>query len=185
MTDPTRRRRQSHAPDGATQHRGWLGLVEISGPFLSLPVLRQAWPTLDALERPTREALRREHAIWRDAPEAGQAAWVRWVLAGLLGWGNELRESADELDDLAIDVAEHETRVVPFIRARRARRGRQARDDEGARAGLPARVLPDGAGARLAMGGDLRRSGRRAVPAPGRRAGPGHRRPLVGTGVGP
>lgn len=112
MTRPTRRR-QSHAPDGAAQHRGWLDLVEISGPFLSLPVLRQAWPTLDALEKPTRDALRREHAVWRDDPVAGQAAWVRWVLTGLLGWGDELRDAPDDLEPFAMDVAEHETRVAP------------------------------------------------------------------------
>lgn len=109
---PTRRR-PSHAPEGAAQHRAWLDLIEVSGPFLALPVLRSAWPTLDALEKPTREALRREHARWRDDPSVGRDAWVHWVLTGLLGWGAELRQESGDLDAVAMDVAEHETRVEP------------------------------------------------------------------------
>jgi hypothetical protein len=134
-------RRRPPVQDGAAQHRDWLSLIDVSGPFLSLPVLRRVWPTLDALEKKTRERLRREHAAWLDAPAAGQRDWARFVLADLLGWGDALvwpeaagrfdvgtvdartvdarteteaeTGAADPLSALAVDVDQHDTRVVP------------------------------------------------------------------------
>ncbi|GAA1190188.1 BREX-1 system adenine-specific DNA-methyltransferase PglX [Prauserella alba] len=109
---------RSHAPDSAQQHRDWLNLIEVSGPFLSLPVLRKAWPSLDALDKTAREGLRQAHADWLADPDAGQQVWIRYVLGELLGWdGGQERalhwHSEDELDTLAMDVGEHDTRVVP------------------------------------------------------------------------
>lgn len=44
------------AADVAAHHRDWLSLAEVSGPFLSLPVLRPTWPAgLDPLERVGRD----------------------------------------------------------------------------------------------------------------------------------
>ncbi|MEH0934241.1 Eco57I restriction-modification methylase domain-containing protein [Micromonospora psammae] len=99
------------APDGAEQHRNWLSLVEVSGPFLSLPVLRATWPTLDALDKKTRERLRQEHATWQADTAAGQQPWIGYVLRELLGWGDTLH--TDGLDTLAHTVAEHDTELRP------------------------------------------------------------------------
>ncbi|MEV1142734.1 type IIL restriction-modification enzyme MmeI [Micromonospora sp. NPDC049799] len=99
------------APDGAEQHRNWLSLVEVSGPFLSLPVLRATWPTLDALDKKTRERLRQEHATWQADTAAGQQPWIGYVLRELLGWGDTLH--TDELDTLGHTVAEHDTELRP------------------------------------------------------------------------
>ncbi|MFG3557105.1 Eco57I restriction-modification methylase domain-containing protein [Micromonospora sp. NPDC047557] len=99
------------APDGAEQHRNWLSLVEVSGPFLSLPVLRATWPTLDALDKKTRERLRQEHATWQADTAAGQQPWIGYVLGELLGWGDTLH--VDGLDTLAHTVAEHDTELRP------------------------------------------------------------------------
>ncbi|MGW2626929.1 Eco57I restriction-modification methylase domain-containing protein [Micromonospora taraxaci] len=99
------------APDGAEQHRNWLSLVEVSGPFLSLPVLRGTWPTLDALDRKTRERLRQEHATWQADTAEGQQPWIGYVLRELLGWGDTLH--TDGLDTLAHTVAEHDTELRP------------------------------------------------------------------------
>ncbi|MET7373439.1 Eco57I restriction-modification methylase domain-containing protein [Micromonospora arida] len=99
------------APDGAEQHRNWLSLVEVSGPFLSLPVLRRAWSTLDALDKPTRERLRQAHSTWQDDTAAGQQTWLGYVLGELLGWGDALH--TDGLDALAHTVAEHDTELRP------------------------------------------------------------------------
>ncbi|KAB1928597.1 hypothetical protein F8280_02380 [Micromonospora noduli] len=99
------------APDGAEQHRNWLSLVEVSGPFLSLPVLRATWPTLDALDKKTRERLRQEHATWQADTAAGQQPWIGYVLRELLGWGETLH--IDGLDTLAQTVAEHDTELRP------------------------------------------------------------------------
>lgn len=99
------------APDGAEQHRNWLSLVDVNGPFLSLPVLRRTWPTLDALDRKVRERLRQEHTTWQADTAAGQHAWTGYVLGELLGWGDALHESG--LDPLAYTVAEHDTELRP------------------------------------------------------------------------
>ncbi|GAA0909940.1 Eco57I restriction-modification methylase domain-containing protein [Virgisporangium aurantiacum] len=99
------------APDGVQQHRNWLSLVEVSGPFLSLPVLRATWPTLDPLDKKVRERLRVEHATWQDDVSEGQQAWIRYILGDLLGWGELLHE--DRLGPLAVHVAEHDTDIVP------------------------------------------------------------------------
>ncbi|MEV7226959.1 DNA methyltransferase [Polymorphospora sp. NPDC051019] len=103
--------RRPATPDGATQHREWLSLVDISGPFLSLPVLRDTWPGLDALDRPARHRLRLAHATWLDDRAAGQSAWTDHVLRDLLGWRELLRDTG--LDRLAVDVAEHDTTIRP------------------------------------------------------------------------
>ena len=64
--------RRRSAPSGADLHRAWLELVDTDGPFLSVPVLKRAWPTgmpppgsgeLDAL---------------RDAKPAFEKAWDQW-----------------------------------------------------------------------------------------------------------
>ncbi|WP_199716834.1 hypothetical protein [Micromonospora musae] len=99
------------APDGAEQHRNWLSLVDVNGPFLSLPVLRRTWPTLDALDKKARERLRQEHTTWQADTVAGQQAWIGYVLGELLGWGDTLH--VDGLDSLAYTVAEHDTELRP------------------------------------------------------------------------
>ncbi|WP_200815939.1 Eco57I restriction-modification methylase domain-containing protein [Nocardiopsis sp. JB363] len=94
------------------QHLNWLGLLEVSGPFLTLPVLRQVWSAgLDPLDKEQRRELRREHTLWQEDLAAGRDAWIRYVLGGLLGWGENLR--TDGLESLAMEVAEHDTRVEP------------------------------------------------------------------------
>ncbi|SDK16483.1 hypothetical protein SAMN04487820_10536 [Actinopolyspora mzabensis] len=100
------------APDAAEQHREWLDLVEVSGPFLSLPVLKRHWPSgPDALDKPTRQRLRRAHSAWQADVSAGQRDWIDYVLGELLGWGERLRREG--LEGLSLDVAEHDTRLAP------------------------------------------------------------------------
>src|SRR5690349_12755312 len=60
----TRRGHRPPAVDPVRQHRDWLALVEVTGPFLSLPVLREIWPTLEPIDAAERDALRRDHAEW-------------------------------------------------------------------------------------------------------------------------
>lgn len=100
-----------YAPDSAEQHRNWLSLIEVSGPFLSLPVLRSTWQTLDPLDKSLREKLRLEHTAWQFDVATGHQTWIDFVLREVLGWADALH--ADELDALAMDVPEHDTRVVP------------------------------------------------------------------------
>ena len=109
--------RRGHRPptvDPIRQHRDWLALVEVTGPFLSLPVLRDTWPTLEAIDAAERDALRRSHVEWRADVAAGQHDWVEFVLRDLLGWRDDLRwaDTAD-LTALAVDRPEHDTTISP------------------------------------------------------------------------
>jgi hypothetical protein len=103
----TGRRGVQRKVDGRQEHLDWLSMVEVSGPFLTMPVLRRIWPTLDAVDPVTREALRVAFASGQDDP----AEWIDFVLNGLLGWGDAIRR--DGMTDLALDVPEHDARVEP------------------------------------------------------------------------
>src|SRR3954469_11102542 len=88
------------------RHADWLSLVETSGPFLTVPVLKRALPTgLDA--RPASAAdLRMAYDEWRDEPSL-QHRWVRWVLDELLGLAGQISDATDA--DPTFRVAEHAT----------------------------------------------------------------------------
>jgi hypothetical protein len=100
-----------HGTTGDYDHKNWLSLIEVSGPFLSVPVLRQTWPSLDSLDKPERERLRTQHADWLADQATGQPAWLDYVLGDLLGWGDALHRTGP--DDLAVTVAEHDTMLIP------------------------------------------------------------------------
>src|SRR5690606_41762999 len=87
-------------------HTSWLGLVDVTGPFLSLPVLRRTWPSLDALDMASRERLRREHKALPGR------LWIDCVLSELLGW-RELVRFEEQFIGLALDVPAYETTVSP------------------------------------------------------------------------
>ncbi|MGI8333664.1 Eco57I restriction-modification methylase domain-containing protein [Actinomadura scrupuli] len=93
-------------------HSGWLDLIEVSGPFLSIPVLRRAWPTLDAVDKQTRERLRLAQGTGLGSGTAAdRREWIDFVLADLLGWGDALHTSG--LGELALEVAEHDSTLTP------------------------------------------------------------------------
>ena len=53
-----------------SMHHEWLALVEISGPFLAVPVLKEAFPQgLEELDAAKRKRLRQAYDEWRDALE--------------------------------------------------------------------------------------------------------------------
>jgi len=72
-----------------TLHHDWLALIEISGPFLAVPVLTEAFPQgLEQLDGIKRKQLRQAYEEWREAQEtedpqlAGlHAAWIDEVLS--------------------------------------------------------------------------------------------------------
>ncbi|APU22204.1 Eco57I restriction-modification methylase domain-containing protein [Actinoalloteichus sp. GBA129-24] len=97
--------------DGAAQHRDWLSLVEVNGPFLSLPVLIDTWPTLDALDKTELPVLRQRHTRWQADGASGAGDWIDYVLRDLLGWGDALH--TEELDALRMEVGEHDTTLTP------------------------------------------------------------------------
>jgi hypothetical protein len=118
-----RRRPGPPSVDPRRHHLDWLDLVDVSGPFLTLPVLTRVWsPQLDALEAEVRKSLRTAHDQWRDEGAAGQQAWVGYVLGDLLEWDNATLlsntlepdiDTENALAKFALDVAEHGTHIVP------------------------------------------------------------------------
>lgn len=115
----------------ARHHAEWLSLLEIDGPFLSMPVLLRAFPQgLPADDPELARELRLVYEEWLDdqgglKPDpAMHRAWVLWVLRNLLEWDDEvliggLKGGSDpRLDALATDVAEqHETLRPDFALA--------------------------------------------------------------------
>ncbi|MFC4607116.1 Eco57I restriction-modification methylase domain-containing protein [Streptomyces maoxianensis] len=109
---------KAQAADGRRQHQEWLDLTEVSGPFLTMPVLLRAWPQLDTLEKDERARLRARHADWQTDTTAGRDEWVAYILSRLLGWNDALTLRMGEsehhgLDRLTLRVAEHNTEVRP------------------------------------------------------------------------
>jgi hypothetical protein len=85
----THRRRSSSSP--AAEHAEWLGLIDVSGPFLSLKVLLEAFPQgLDADDPALAAELRRRLGEWRDNNESRRPdpgihdGFVRFVLGEVL-----------------------------------------------------------------------------------------------------
>lgn len=74
-------------------HADWLSLVEVSGPFVSLPVLLKVFPQgLEPRDAVQAKALRTAYEEWQDNPNAPgkQRAWILHVLTALLGYPVEL-----------------------------------------------------------------------------------------------
>lgn len=97
-------------------HADWLSLVEVSGPFLSLPVLARALPQgLDAVDPEMAATVRRAHTEWQD-DTALHGQWVRWVLDELLGFGSGvLVEGPAVPATLAHAVPEHSETLRPDL----------------------------------------------------------------------
>jgi hypothetical protein len=92
-------------------HIDWLKLIDVSGPFLSVPVLTAEWPDLEALDARALERLRQEHRQWQEDPARNRAAWIGYVLGDLLGWGDAIQWAG--MDQFALEVREHEATLIP------------------------------------------------------------------------
>lgn len=101
-------------------HGEWLSLMDISGPFLAEPVLKDAFPQgLEEVDPAKRKLLRQAYEEWRDAVEFGEddlqelhGAWIDLVLRQGLELDEDadgdILKSGDELpDDLTYQLAEH------------------------------------------------------------------------------
>ena len=100
----------------------WLKLIEVSGPFLEVPVLREVFPQgLDALASGKPQRLRRTYEEWRDAVDvddvdlsALHAAWIDEVLLTALEIdGAVLRRGKDVSDRLSVAMPEHGVSIRP------------------------------------------------------------------------
>lgn len=80
-------------PNTTRHHADWLSLVEVSGPFVSLPVIQRVFPHgLDPRDPAQAKALRAAYDEWQDNPTAPgkQHTWVMHVLTDLLGYPPDL-----------------------------------------------------------------------------------------------
>ncbi|WP_107420707.1 Eco57I restriction-modification methylase domain-containing protein [Streptomyces antimycoticus] len=83
--------RIAKAADGKQQHLNWLNLTEVSGPFLTLPVLLRNWPQLEGVPKERRADIRLHHGIWQDDRKgAGRLDWIGFLLRNLLEWDDAL-----------------------------------------------------------------------------------------------
>ncbi|WP_175794799.1 Eco57I restriction-modification methylase domain-containing protein [Burkholderia ambifaria] len=70
-------------------HADWLSLLEVSGPFVSLPILMRAFPQgLEPRDPAQAKVLRAAYEEWHDNSTAPgkQRAWVMHVLTSVLGY---------------------------------------------------------------------------------------------------
>lgn len=102
----------------------WLNLIEVSGPFLAVPVLREVFPQgLEALPSGRPQRLRRTYEEWRDAVDiddlelpALHAAWIEEVLVSALEIDETvLRRDATLPEQLRVSMPEHGVTVAPDL----------------------------------------------------------------------
>ncbi len=77
-------------------HHDWLALIEISGPFLAVPVLKEAFPQgLEELAGLKRKRLRQAYEEWREALETDDPQFPELHVA----WIDEVLSRGLELDE--------------------------------------------------------------------------------------
>ena len=109
-----------------SMHHEWLALVEISGPFLAVPVLKEAFPQgLEELDAGKRKRLRQAYDEWREALEIDDpsfadlhAAWIDEVLSRGLeldedGRGDVLTRKDWCATHLTVALPEHGVSLSP------------------------------------------------------------------------
>jgi len=109
-------------------HHDWLALIEISGPFLAVPVLTEVYPQgLDELDGIKRKRLRQAYEEWREALETDDphldelhAAWIDEVLARGLeldedGKGDVLKRADWCAANLSASLPEHGVTLAPDL----------------------------------------------------------------------
>jgi len=109
-------------------HHDWLSLIEISGPFLAVPVLKEAFPQgLEELDGTKRKRLRQAYEEWREALEMEDTqftelhgAWIDEVLSRGLeldadGKGDVLKRADWCVANLNASLPEHGVTLSPDL----------------------------------------------------------------------
>ncbi len=109
----------------ARKHAEWLALIEISGPFLSMPVLLESFPQgldLDEDESEVRHRVRLAYEEWADnqegnRPEAAiHTQWLRFVLQEVLAMRPDVILEGQHLPpDLRYEAKEHGETLRPLV----------------------------------------------------------------------
>jgi len=105
-------------------HHEWLNLLEVSGPFLAIPVLREAFPQgLEELQGARATRLRSAYEEWRDAVDAVDpdlerlhAAWIEEVLRTALDADDQLLKVGNAIPASATaELPEYDTTIAPEL----------------------------------------------------------------------
>ena len=107
----------------ARHHAEWLSLVPVSGPFLSLPVLMEAFNTgLEPHDPDHFRLLKQEYGNWQDSMEKRKADpaphqhWVKFVLTQTLELDDRLLAEGQAIPQtLQAEVPEHHELLRPNI----------------------------------------------------------------------
>jgi hypothetical protein len=100
----------------AAHHHEWLALVEVSGPFVTLPVLKRALPQgLEPTDADLARQLRLAYQEWHD-DSALHHNWVRWVLSDVLDFDDAMLAEGPALPPQVIQrVGEHGVTLHPDL----------------------------------------------------------------------
>lgn len=107
----------------ARHHNEWLSLIEVSGPFLSMPVLMRTFPQgLNALDRDQLSEVRLAYEEWLDNQNslrpspAIHSVWIRYVLEHVLGFERaQILEGPAVPSTLAAFIAEQGETLHPDL----------------------------------------------------------------------
>ena len=112
------------------QHAEWLSLIEVSGPFLSVPVLDRVFPQgLDPHDPDHVRVLKLAFEEWEDDRDGDRPRpaihreWIRFVITQTLGFSKDAHDTFDE-SALAEDQA-----IPATIRATISEHGETLRPD--------------------------------------------------------
>lgn len=97
-------------------HAEWLSLIDVSGPFLSIPVLDKVFPQgLDVVEPSTASRVRSAYEEWRESTDDTlQQAWTEFILGEVLEYESRvLKTDSDIPAALRHTVAEHGVELRP------------------------------------------------------------------------
>lgn len=101
----------------------WLNLLEVSGPFLAVPVLREVFPQgLEELDVSHARRLRSAYEEWRDAVDGDDSdrdmlhtAWIDEVLRTALEADDSLLKPGKDVPASVVTLPEHDTTITPDL----------------------------------------------------------------------
>jgi hypothetical protein len=102
-------------------HTEWLSLVPVSGPFLSLPVLMDAFSSgLEPHDPDHMRLLRQRYAEWQELSEKHRGdptprqQWIRWVLSQTLEYDDKVLVEGQAIPQtLQVEIPEHHELLRP------------------------------------------------------------------------
>jgi hypothetical protein len=105
----------------AAEHAEWLGLIDVSGPFLSIKVLLEAFPQgLDRDDTELAKSLRQRLNEWQDSLElrkrdpGAHDSFVRFVLADVLELPDDLLQEGPQIPPTAkATLGEYRVKLAP------------------------------------------------------------------------